>query len=117
MLEPIDIEHLLTWAYREQEVETNPDAHPDARNVHWAVLALPAMYGALIRHFARAGRPPVWLPDPGPVVVLEQARRARTVYAEWVRTLVVLRRSLEGALGTYRVCGPAAGEQNWRRSA
>jgi hypothetical protein len=114
---PIDIEDLLVWAYRDEKVETNPSANRDALNVHWAVLALPPSYAEVIRHYARSGEPPTWRPNSGPVIVLEEARRARALHGEWLRCLAVLRRALDGALLRFEVSGPAAGAGAWRRMA
>jgi hypothetical protein len=116
MLPRIDIEDLLIWAYREEAVETNPCASPDACTVRWAVQALPVVNAAIVIHHARLGHPPEWRPGPGTIVSLDEARRARTLYREWVRTLLVLRVALDGALSHIAVLGPAAGDRPWRQA-
>lgn len=110
----IDIEDLLIWAYRDQAVEGAANPHPDATTVYWAVMALPNAHTRIISRFARLGMGPDWQPRPGPVVSLEAVRKARTVYAEWVRAMVVLQRTLDGTLPRYRVSGPRLEETPWR---
>lgn len=110
----IDIEDLLIWAFRDQQVEGAEHPHPDASTVYWAVMALPAAHTSIICHFARLGIGPDWQAGPGPVVRLEAVRKARLVYAEWVRAMVVLQRTLDGTLTRYRVSGPRLEETPWR---
>ena len=110
----IDIEDLLIWAFRDEEVEAAQDPHPDATTVYWAVMALPAAHTRIISRFARMGMGPDWQVGPGPVVQLEAVRKARTLYAEWVRAMVVLQRTLDGTLTRYRVSGPRLEETPWR---
>lgn len=112
----IDIEDLLIWAFREQDVEAASDPHPDATTVYWAVMALPAAHARIVTRFARMGMGPDWKTGAGPVVQLEAVRRARTVYAEWVRAMVVLQCTLDGTLTRYRVSGPRLEETPWRRT-
>lgn len=111
----IDIADLLIWAFREQQVESAPDPHADATTVYWAVMALPDPHARIVSHFARVGEVPDWHAGPDRVVRLETVRKARLVYAEWVRALVVLQRTLDGALIRYRVSGPRLEETPWRR--
>jgi hypothetical protein len=110
----IDIEDLLIWAFRDQEVEAAEHPHPDATTVYWAVMALPAAHTRIISRFARMGMGPDWQAGPAQVVVLAEVRKARTVYAEWVRAMVVLQRTLDGTLTRYRVSGPRLEETPWR---
>jgi len=110
----IDIEDLLIWAFRDQKVEEADKAHPDATTVYWAVMALPTGHTRIVSRFPRLGVGPDWQAGPDPVVVLEAVRKARTVYAEWVRAMVVLQRTLDGTLTRYRVSGPRLEETPWR---
>lgn len=110
----IDIEDLLIWAFRDQNVEGAENPHPDATTVYWAVMALPAAHMRIIGRFARMGMGPDWQAGPGPVVQLETVRKGRLVYAEWVRAMVVLQRTLDGTLSRYRVSGPRLKETPWR---
>lgn len=110
----IDIEDLLIWAFRDEEVEGAEHPHPDATTVYWAVMALPAAHTRIISRFARMGMGPDWQAGPEPVVSLEAVRKARLVYAEWVRAMVVLQRTLDGTLTRYRVSGPRLEETPWR---
>lgn len=110
----IDIEDLLIWAFRDQEVEGAEHPHPDASTVYWAVMALPPAHTRIITRFARMGMGPDWQARPGPVVDLEAVRKGRVVYAEWVRAMVVLQRTLDGTLTRYRVSGPRLEETPWR---
>lgn len=110
----IDIADLLVWAFRDQKVETAAAPHPDATTVYWAVMALPVAHTRIISHFARVGMGPDWHAAPDRVVRLETVRKARLVYAQWVRALVVLQRTLDGALIRYRVSGPRLEETPWR---
>jgi hypothetical protein len=113
MAATIDIEQLLVWAFRDQAVETSVNAAEDAVAVYWAVLALPPQHCDLIRFSARDGAAPPWHAPPGPVTVLEEVRRARSRYRQWVRALAVLQRALDGTLRDFRIVGPAAPEQPW----
>jgi hypothetical protein len=110
----IDIEDLLIWAFRDQAVESTALPHTDATTVYWAVMALPSAHSRVISHFARLGTGPAWQAGPSPVVQLEAVRKARTLYAEWVRAMVVLQRTLDGNLTRYRVSGPRLEETPWR---
>lgn len=110
----IDIEDLLIWAFRDQAVEGAEHPDSDATTVYWAVMALPTAHSRVISHFARLGMGPDWQAGQGPVVQLEAVRKARTLYAEWVRAMVVLQRSLDGTLTRYRVSGPRLEEMPWR---
>ncbi len=112
----IDIEDLLVWAFRDQQVEAAQAPHPDATTVYWAVMALPAAHTRIICRFARSGLGPEWQAGPGPVVQLDAVRRAHTLYAEWVRAMVVLQRTLDGTLTRYRVSGPRLDEAPWRKA-
>jgi hypothetical protein len=112
----IDIEDLLVWAFREQRVEANDNAHTDAMTVYWAVMALPGAHGRVVSRFARMGMGPDWHVEDSPVVSLDAVRKARTLYAEWVRAMVVLQRTLDGTLTRYRVSGPRLAETPWRAS-
>ena len=113
----IDIEDLLIWAFRDQDVETADAPHPDATTVYWAVMALPAAHTRIVSRFARLGMGPDWHAGPGPVVQLETVRKGRVVYAEWVRAMEVLQRTLDGTLTRYRVSGPRLEETPWRHRA
>lgn len=110
----IDIADLLIWAFRDQQVESAAAAHPDATTVYWAVMALPHAHARIVSHFARVGVGPDWHAGPDRVVQLDAVRKARLLYAEWVRALVVLQRTLDGALIHYRVSGPRLEETPWR---
>ena len=110
----IDIEDLLIWAFRDQAVEGAENPHPDATTVYWAVMALPAAHTRIVSRFARMGIGPDWQAGPEAVVSLEAVRKGRTLYAEWVRAMVVLQRTLDGTLGRYRVSGPRLEETPWR---
>lgn len=109
----IDIEDLLIWAYREQQVEDVENPHPDAATVYWAVKALPDLHGRIVSHYARMGMGPDWHAGPAPVVSLAGVRKARAIYAEWVRAMTVLQRTLDGTLSRYRVSGPRLEEAPW----
>lgn len=111
----IDIEDLLIWAFRDQG-ESAATAHPDAATVHWAVMALPNAHARIVRHFARMGMGPDWHAGSGPLVSLAAVRKARTVYAEWVRAMVVLQRTIDGRLTRYRVSGPRLEETPWTQA-
>lgn len=111
----IDIQDLLVWAFRDEDVEDAPEADPDAVTVYWAVLALPAPHARAICRFARSGTAPDWHSAPGRTVSLDSVRRARRLYAEWVRAMVVLQRTLDGTLSRYRVSGPRLDEEPWVR--
>ena len=115
MAQTVDIEALLYWAFREQKVETTRVAPEDAMTIYWAVMALPAPFDQLVRHHARIGRPPDWrgIVD-AKVVHLVAVRYWRERYTEWHKALVVLQRTIDGALRNYRVVGPAAPSQPWR---
>jgi len=113
----IDIEDLLIWAFRDEGVEAAQDPHPDATTVYWAVMALPVAHTRLISRFARLGLGPDWQAGSGTVVQLDAVRKARTVYGEWVRAMVVLQRTLDGTLSRYRVSGPRLEETPWRHRA
>ena len=110
----IDIEDLLIWAFRDEKVEAAADPHPDATTVYWAVMALPAAHIRIISRFARSGSGPDWHAGGGTVVSIAAVRKGRMVYAEWVRAMVVLQRTLDGALTHYRVSGPRLEETPWR---
>lgn len=112
----IDIEDLLIWAFRDQDVEAAQHPHPDATTVYWAVMALPSAHARIICRFARLGLGPDWQGGRGPVVQLDTVRKGRMVYAEWVRAMVVLQRTLDGTLTLYRVTGPRLEEAPWRSS-
>lgn len=109
----IDIQDLLIWAFRSQSVESRSQADIDALTVYWAVLALPTPHATLIRRFAREARRPDWHAGRGRCVSLDAVRRSRRIYTEWVRALVVLQRTLDGSLTSYRVVGPSLDEQPW----
>lgn len=110
----IDIRELLIWAFRDQAVEVAGNADPDAVTVYWAVLALPVPHANLVRRHARAATMPDWHPDTTtPTVSLESVRRARLVYTEWVRAMVVLRRTLDGTLARFAATGPALDQEPW----
>ena len=111
----IDIQDLLVWAFRDEDVEASPTADPDAVTVYWAVLALPLPHAKAIRRFARSGTAPDWHPARGRTVSLEATRRSRRLYSEWVRAMVVLQRTLDGTLSRYRVSGPRLDEEPWMR--
>jgi hypothetical protein len=112
----IDIEDLLVWAFRDENVGDAQDADPDAVTVYWAVMALPAPHSKAITRFARLGTEPDWHSGSGgSTVSLDSVRRARTLYAEWVRAMVVLQRTLDGTLSRYRVSGPRHDEEPWMR--
>ena len=113
MLQRIDIQDLLIWAFRTEAVESRPQAHPDARTVYWAVMALPSPHVTMIRRFATEARRPDWHSTGGRCVSLDAVRRSRRIYTEWVRALVVLQRTIDGALTSYRVIGPSLDEQPW----
>lgn len=110
----IDIEDLLIWAFRDQEVEAAVNPHPDATTVYWAVTALPAAHARIVSRFARRGMGPDWHAGAGTVVSIADVRKGRMVHAEWVRAMVVLQSSLEGNLTHYRVTGPRLDEAPWR---
>jgi len=110
----IDIEDLLIWAFRDQAVEGAEHPDTDAATVYWAVMALPAAHRRVVSHFARLGMGPDWQAGDDSVVQLDAVRKARTVYAEWVRAMVVLQRTLDGTLTRHRVSGPRLEETPWR---
>jgi hypothetical protein len=110
----IDIEDLLVWAFRDEDVEDADDPDPDAVTVYWAVMALPMPHARAITRFARLGASPDWHPT-GHTVSLDGVRRARTLHAEWVRAMVVLQHTLDGTLSRYRVNGPRREEEPWIR--
>lgn len=109
-----DIADILVWAFRDEHVETALHAAEDAVTVYWAVLALPAHHGAIVKRCARLDRTPDWRAPIGPVVSLSALRRARSDYRDWVRALTVLQRTLDGTLARFRVSGPSAPEEPWR---
>lgn len=111
----IDIEDLLVWAYRDEDVADAPAADPDAVTVYWAVMALPVPHARAIARFARLGTEPDWHPAPGRTVSLDAVRRSRTLYGEWVKAMVVLQRTLDGTLSRYRVNGPRHEPEPWIR--
>lgn len=111
----IDIEKLLTWAFRDEAVEGALSADADAVTVYWAVQALPATHVRIVLRHARAGSRPAWQAAAGKTVSLDGVRRSRRQHVEWVRAMVVLQRTLDGTLTRYRVTGPAADEEPWRR--
>jgi hypothetical protein len=111
----IDIEDLLVWAFRDEQVESAAEPDPDAVTVYWAVQALPLPHARAIIRFARLGNKPDWHPAPGRTVSLEAVRRARRLHAEWVKAMVVLQRTLDGTLSRGRVSGPRHDEQPWAR--
>ncbi len=114
----IDIEHLLDWAFRRESVETRRNPHGDALTVYWAVEALPEPYCSLVKRQARAGIAPKWQPDPGlSIVNLSELRQARARYGAWHKALGVLQQTLEGALQTFQVTGPAAPAAPWTINA
>lgn len=107
----IDIENLLVWAFRDQSVEASPGADADAVTVYWAVQALPVSHANIVIRHAGAGSRPVWQAATGRMVSLDRVRLSRRRHVEWVRSLVVLQRTLEGTLSRFRVTGPAAEEE------
>jgi len=111
----VDIQDLLVWAFRDQDVEATPNADADAVTIYWAVLALPVPHARAISRFARLGAAPDWHAANGRTVSLDGARRARRLYAEWVRAMVVLQRTLDGTLSRHRVSGPRLDEEPWMR--
>lgn len=113
MLQNIDIQDLLIWAFRAQSVETRANADPEAFAVYSAVLALPVPHATMIRRFAREGLRPDWRAGRNRCISLDGVRRSRRIYTEWVRALVVLQRSLNGSLERFRVMGPNLEEQPW----
>jgi hypothetical protein len=115
MPQRIDIQDLLIWAFRHQSVETTAGADPDALTVYWAVLALPVPHATVIRRFAREARRPDWHAAHSRCVSLDGVRRSRRLYTEWVRALMVLQRTLEGALGRFTVTGPNLDDEPWLR--
>src|SRR6218665_1853224 len=117
MARPIDIETLLTWAFRDERVETTRNPPENALTVYWAVMALPEPHGTLVRQYAREGAIPDWRASTGHIVSLDQSRRARTVYAQWLRALALLQHTLNGSLRGYSVYGPVAPAEPWRAGA
>jgi hypothetical protein len=117
MSEPIDIAELVFWAYREPGAGQTVDASADAALVGMAIDKLPDPHRRLIEHFGRAGHPPPWTVGSGKIVSLARVRSARLAYREWLRALVVLRCNLAGELSAFRVTGPDAPPEPWRRSA
>ena len=116
MPQRIDIQALLIWAFRLEKVETRLNADPDALTVYWAVLALPVPHATVISRFAREAKRPDWRIEVGErFVSLDRVRRSRRLYTEWVRALVVLQRTLTGALIRFSVSGPDLDEQPWRQ--
>jgi hypothetical protein len=116
MPQRIDIQNLLIWAFRTEKVETRLHADPDAMTVYWAVLALPGPHATVISRFAREAKCPDWRTEiSGNCISLERVRRARRLYTEWVRALVVLQGTLVGVLHRYAVVGPNLDEQPWVR--
>lgn len=111
----VDIQNLLVWAFREERVEKAQHPDPDAVTVYWAVLALPVPHAKAISHFARSGTAPDWHGGHGRTVSLDSVRRARRLYAEWVRAMVVLQRTLDGTLSGFRVSGPKIEQEPWVR--
>lgn len=109
----MDIEDLLVWAFHDEDVEHDSSAHPDAVSVYWAVLALPTAHACVVRHFARHAVRPDWHASPSRMVVLSHVRRARRLYSEWVRAMVVLQRTLNGTLTAVTVTGPSLAEEPW----
>jgi hypothetical protein len=114
MARATDIEALLIWAFRDQAVETTRNPPEDALTVYWAVMALPEPHGSMVRQAARDGVAPDWRRPHGPVISLAKVRKARSAYTDWVQALVVLQRTLEGALHNFRAYGPAAAEEPWK---
>jgi len=115
MRQPIDIQTLLEWAYRQHRVDRNEHPPEDAQTLEFAVMALPDPYSGIVRHHARIGRPPEWRPDPDASIVhLAAVRHARDRYCQWHQALVVLRHSLNGSLVRFNVFGPAAADEPWR---
>jgi hypothetical protein len=118
MVTAIDIADLVFWTYDLPAGPRAIDAEADAMLLAMTVGTLPPIHRALIEHFGRAGYAPPWNPrQPGKVASLERARNARIVYVEWLRALTTLRVALTGALGAFRVTGPDAPREPWRRSA
>lgn len=115
MMQRIDIQDLLIWAFRTESVESRPQADVDALTVYWAVLALPAPHARMICRFAREARRPDWHAGSSRCVSLEAVRRSRRIYTEWVRALRVLQRTLDGALVRYTVVPPSLDDQPWIR--
>ena len=56
MPQRIDIQDLLIWAFRAEQVESRRHVDPDALTVYWAVLALPAPHATVISRFAREAK-------------------------------------------------------------
>ncbi len=113
MTPSMDIEDVLTWAFRDQNVEHSAEADPDAVRVYWAVLALPPAHAGIIRHFARLAERPDWHTRPARMVVLSHVRRSRRLYTEWVRAMMVLQRTLDRTLSSVAVTGPALAAEPW----
>lgn len=116
MPQRIDIEDLLVWAFRHERVETRQHANPDALTVYWAVLALPAPHATVVSRCAREAAAPDWrAATREPCVALEDVRRARRLYSEWIRAMVVLQSTLNGSLTQFIVLGPRLADQPWLR--
>ncbi len=110
----IDVEDLLIWAFRDELVERTDSPHPDATTIYWAVMALPTTHIGIVIRFARMGMRPQWRAGRDRVVSLAAVRKSRILYTEWVRSMVVLQRALDGALSRCRVSGPSLEEAPWR---
>ena len=114
MPQRIDIQDLLIWAFRVEQVESRRHVDPDALTVYWAVLALPVPHATVISRFAREAKCPDWRTEVSQrCVSLDRVRRCRRLYTEWVRALVVLQQTLSGALTGFTVLGPDLDEQPW----
>ncbi|RYG08673.1 MAG: hypothetical protein EON92_16130 [Burkholderiales bacterium] len=115
MVETIDIEELLYWAFHQQKVESNAGANEDAVTLYCAALALPTPFAELVRHHARIGCRPDWRsPSEAQVVHLAAARYWRERYTQWHKALTVLQCTVNGALRNYAASGPMAPAEPWR---
>lgn len=114
MPQHIDVEDLLIWAFRHQKVETRTDADSDAMTVYWAVLALPSPHATIISRCAREAAAPDWrAATHDRCVSLDDVRRSRRLYSEWVRAMIVLKSTLNGSLTQFVVQGPRLAQQPW----
>jgi hypothetical protein len=114
MPQHIDIQDLLIWAFHHQRVESRLHADPDAMTVYWAVLALPAPHATVISRCAREAAAPDWRASTRErCVCLDEVRRSRRLYSEWIRAMVVLKSTLNGSLEQFVVHGPRLAEQPW----
>ncbi len=83
---------MLTWAFRDQKVETADKPHVDAQTLYNNVMALPIQEAATVVFHARSGN----VPPSDPIAL-----------ARWTRGLSMLREMLQQPMCELSIVEPA----------